>query len=160
MRPPKSVQLTRNTEYKLSQQEQSVRTLADANREVESPIKRMLEKGKGKRRTQTKCRANKRRRFAALSTREAEETKADHRNNLQHTEAARMLPALGFCFHTRFRHKFRFGFGTNCWAALRRGWRLCGTAWLCLSRAACCATTGGNPWSGGRVNGGMDTTVG
>ena len=79
---------------------------------------------------------------------------------LQHTEAARMLPALGFCFHTRFRHRFRFGFGTNCWAALRRGWRLCGTAGLCRSRAACCATTGGNPWSGGRVNGGMDTTVG
>ena len=43
-------------------------------------MKRMMEKGKGKRRTQTKCRANKRRRFAAQSTREAEETKADHRN--------------------------------------------------------------------------------
>ena len=98
---------------------------------VESPMKRMMEKGKGKRRTQTKCRANKRRKFAAQSTREAEETKADHRNNLQHTEAARMLPALGFCFHTRFRHRFRFGFGTNCWAALRRGWRLSGTAGLC-----------------------------
>ena len=59
--------------------------------EVESPMKRMMEKGKGKRRTQTKCRANKRRRCAALSTREAEETKADHRNNLQLTEAARSL---------------------------------------------------------------------
>ena len=105
-------------------------------------MKRMMEKGKGKRRTQTKCRANKRRRFAAQSTREAEETKANHRNNLQHREAARMLPAFGFCFHTRFRHRFRFGFGTNCWAALRRGWRLCGTAGLCPSRAACCATTG------------------
>ena len=104
--------------------------------EVESPMKRMMEKGKGKRRTQTKCRANKRRKFAAQSTREAEETKADHRNNLQHTEAARMLPALGFWFHTRFRHKFRFGFGTNCWAALRRGWRLCGTAGLDLSQVS------------------------
>ena len=45
-------------------------------------MKRMMEKGKGKRRTQTKCRANKRRRFAAQSTREAEETKADHRNKV------------------------------------------------------------------------------
>ena len=119
-------------------------------------MKRMMEKGKGKRRTQTNCRAYKRRKFAALSTREAEETKADHRNNLQHTEAARMLPALGFWFHTRFRYKFRFGFGTNCWAALRRGWRLGGTAGLSRSRAACCPTTGGIPWSG-RLNENMKT---
>ena len=40
-------------------------------------MKRMMEKGKGKRRTLTKCRANKRRRFAALSTREAEETEVE-----------------------------------------------------------------------------------
>ena len=76
--------------------------------------------------------------------------------NRQHTEAARVLPAL----YTNFRHNFWFRFGTNCWAALRRGWRLSGTAGLCRSRAAYCTTTGGNPWSGGRVNGGMDTTVG
>ena len=37
-------------------------------------MKRMMEKGKGKRRTQTKCRANKGRKVAAQSTREAEET--------------------------------------------------------------------------------------
>ena len=43
-------------------------------------MKRMMEKGKGKRRTLMKCRANKKQRFAAQSTREAEETKADHRN--------------------------------------------------------------------------------
>ena len=42
----------------------------------------MMEKGKGKRRTLTRCRANKKQRFAAKSTREAEETKADHRNKV------------------------------------------------------------------------------
>ena len=40
-----------------------------------------MEKGGGKRRTQTKCRANEKRRFAAQSTSETEETKAERRTN-------------------------------------------------------------------------------
>ena len=45
-------------------------------------MKRMIEKGKGKRETKTKCRANKKERSPLNVTSEAEETEADIRNKL------------------------------------------------------------------------------
>ena len=58
--------------------------------EVESPMKRMMEKEKGKHRTLTKCRANKKRRFAAQSTREAEETEGHLKENMKKTRIPKM----------------------------------------------------------------------